>query len=195
MRVAYVGIDPGKSGFVTIFTKEFGYDFYQMPTEKVETGALTKTGKPIMKEEFHNAGLITLAYQIKNKYPSHIFEGAIEDVGGRTGWSAQNNFNFGHTAGMQEMLLHMIGSSVLKVRPQKWQSFMRQGYPNLKKASSTSKTQVNDPKAVAELIVTTEFPEIDFRKTTRAKKNDDNKIDSFLICTYLFRVLTQNKEQ
>ena len=81
----------------------------------------------------------------------------------------------------------MLDADILMVRPQKWQSVMRQGYPDIKKSSSTGKTQVRDPKAVAELIVQTEYPDIDFRKSTRARKNDDNKIDAFLIAQYLKR--------
>ena len=65
---------------------------------------------------------------------------------------------------------------------------MRKGYDNIKKASSTGKTQVNDSKAIAEFIALTEWPEIDFRKSTRARKNDDNKIDAFLIAQYLKRI-------
>jgi len=44
-----------------------------------------------------------------------------------------------------------------------------------------------DAKAMAEHIATSEYPNIDFRKTERAKKNHDGKIDSFLICLYLMR--------
>ena len=64
---------------------------------------------------------------------------------------------------------------------------MRQGYPNLKKASSTGKTMISDPKAVAKVIVDTEYPNIDFRKTDKSKIDHDGKIDSFLICLYLKR--------
>lgn len=186
-KIAYIGVDPGKSGFITVF---FGNDFtfYPMPTHKVETGETTKTGKAKMKTEFHEAGLVDLVYKIKADFPDCKFKVAIEQVGGRTGWSAQNNFNFGYTAGMQKMIFQMLRAEIIMVRPQKWQSFMRQGYPNIKKKSSTGKTMVNDPKAVAEMIVKTEYPQIDFRKTTRAKVNDDNKIDSFLICLYLVRI-------
>ena len=81
----------------------------------------------------------------------------------------------------------MLEADILMVRPQKWQSVMRAGYPDIKKSSSTGKTQVRDPKAVAEMIVKAEYPDIDFRKSTRARKNDDNKIDAFLIAQYLKR--------
>ncbi len=187
-QIIYIGVDPGKSGFITTFDgKEFR--FYAMPTHKVDTGEITKTGKPKMKTEFHEYGMFELALKIKEEHPAGChFKVAIEQVTGRTGWSAQNNFNFGYTAGMQKMImLFLTPHPILMVRPQKWQTYMRQGYPSLKKASSTGKTQVQDPKAVAEMIVNKEYPNIDFRKTLRSRVNCEDKIDSFLICMYLFR--------
>ena len=81
----------------------------------------------------------------------------------------------------------MLGAEIEMVRPAKWQSSVRSGYPNLKKASSTGKTMISDPKAIAKVIVDTEFPDIDFRKTEKSKVDHDGKIDSFLICMYLKR--------
>jgi len=111
----------------------------------------------------------------------------IEEVGGRGGWSATNNFNFGYQAGMLKMMFLILKADIEMVRPQKWQAMMRQGYPDIKKLSSTGKTQIRDPKAIAKMIVDKEWPDVDFRKSERAKKDDDNKIDSFLICNYLKR--------
>lgn len=185
-NIAYMGIDPGKSGFITIFI-EGEFHFFSMPYHKVPTGALTKTGKPVTKDEFHEEGFRNLIFDIRKLTQNHILKTAIEEVGGRGGWSATNNFEFGYTAGMQKMIPIMLGSEYVMVRPQRWQSFMRRGYPDIKKPSSSGKTMVRDPKAVAEMIVEKEYPDIDFRKTQRAKKNDDNKIDSFLICLYLMR--------
>ncbi len=51
---------------------------------------------------------------------------------------------------------------------------------------------VSDPKAIAEMIVLREYPNIDFKKTERAKVNHDGKIDSFLICLYGIRRDKQN---
>jgi hypothetical protein len=104
---------------------------------------------------------------------------------------ATNNFNFGYIAGMQRMIFVMLGIEPELVRPQKWQSVVREGYKSIKRPSASGKTMVVDAKEMAEIIVTKEFPDIDFRKSERAKKNDDNKIDSFLICQYLMR--TQKK--
>lgn len=186
-KIAYLGVDPGKQGFITLF-KDGEFTFYPMPYHKVDTGEVTKTGKPKMKSVFHEEGLRELCFQIRKDTKDYSLKVAIEEVGGRGGWSATNNFEFGYTAGMQKMIFIMLGAVVLMVRPQKWQSYMRQGYPDIKKPSSTGKTMISDPKAVAKLIVEKEYPNIDFRKTERAKNVDDNKIDSFLICLYLYRI-------
>jgi hypothetical protein len=186
-ETVYFGMDPGKDGFITAFTEKRGFKFYEMPTHRVETGELTKSGKPQMKTQFHIAGLIDLALSISVDYNNYKKVAAIEEVGGRGGWSATNNFNFGHTAGMQRMIFEYLRAEIIMVRPQKWQSFVRQGYNLIKNRSSSGKTMVVDSKAMAELIATTEAPDIDFRKSERAKKNHDGKIDSFLICDYLMR--------
>lgn len=186
-KVAHIGIDPGKTGFITLFM-DGEFSFYPMPYHKVPTGELTKTGKEQMKSEFHEVGLLTLALTLRQKTMSHVVKITMEEVGGRGGWSATNNFNFGDTNGMLKMLCMIInGQKPQLVRPQKWQSFMRQGYPDIKKASSTGKTMISDPKAVAAMIVEKEYPNIDFRRTERATKIDDNKVDSFLICVYSIR--------
>lgn len=177
--IAYIGVDPGKTGFITIcFNGE--YRFYSMPYHKVD-------GKQVFHEEGFLDMFVEIGARYRKPYEENKLKVCIEEVGGRGGWSATNNFNFGYVAGMLKTMFILMEAEITMVRPQKWQSYMRQGYPDLKKSSSTGKTQVRDPKAVAELIVKTEFPEIDFRRTTRSRKNDDNKVDSFLICQYLIR--------
>ena len=186
MKTILFGIDPGKDGYITAWDGE-QFTFYAMPTHKVDTGEVLESGKPKMKTEFHISGLVDLVFIIKRDFPEHNFKVAIEEVGGRGGWSATNNFNFGHTAGLQRMVFEMLRAEIIMVRPQKWQSVVRQGYDLKKVKSSTGKTMVVDSKMMAEHIATTEYPQIDFRKTQRAKNNHDGKMDSFLICLYLIR--------
>lgn len=171
--ICYVGVDPGKTGFISLKIRG-EYEFIQMPYHKVDK-----------KSVFNEEGFSEIYNYLNNMNVK--FKVAIEEVGGRGGWSATNNFNFGHIAGMLKQLFILLGAEITMIRPQKWQTYMRQGYPDLKKASSTGKTQIRDPKAVAEMIVDKEWPDIDFRKTERSRKNDDNKIDSFLIMQYLIR--------
>jgi hypothetical protein len=184
----FIGLDPGKDGYITAYDDvKKTYTFYAMPTHKVETGKLLKSGKPQMKNEFHIGGLCDLVQYIHTDFLGYEIIVAIEEVGGRGGWSATNNFNFGHTAGMQRMIFEFLGAEIFMVRPQKWQSVVRKGYDLKKIPSSSGKTMVVDSKKMAEHIVETEFPNIDFRKTEKSKNNHDGKCDSFLICEYLRR--------
>lgn len=186
-KYVYLGVDPGKAGFITMFDG-VSFEFFPMPEHKVETGQFLKSGKPKTKVEFNENGLKDLVFKIHKKAAGRKIKAAIENVNGRQGWSAQNNFSFGKITGLQHMMLIMLGAEIEEVRPQKWQSFMRQGYKDIKKPSSTGKTMVPDAKAVAKMIVENEYPNIDFRKTKKAKNFDDNKVDSFLICLYLYRI-------
>jgi len=187
MKIAYIGFDPGADGFITAYSVEHDFRFYSMPTELEETGKVLKNGKAQTKPVFSYSGLIELAIEIRKDFDGYEIVAAMEQVGGRGGWSATNNFNFGYKAGCQRMVLELLRAEIIFVRPQKWQSFVRKGYELIKNPSSSGKTMVVDSKAMAELIATTEFPNIDFRKTEKSKKNHDGKIDSFLICLYLIR--------
>ncbi len=186
IKTILFGMDPGKDGFITAWDGK-GFTFYAMPTHKVDTGEVLKSGKPKMKTEFHISGLVDIIKQIHLDFKGCKLKVAIEEVGGRGGWSATNNFNFGHTAGLQRMIFEMLNAEIIMVRPQKWQSVVRQGYELMKVRSSSGKTMVVDSKMMAEHIAVTEYPGIDFRKTERAKKNHDGKMDSFLICLYNIR--------
>jgi hypothetical protein len=186
----FFGLDPGKDGYITAFDGN-NFTFYAMPTHRVETGKFLKSGKPETKPEFHISGIVLLIKKLHSDWKGCRLIAAIEEVGGRGGWSATNNFNFGHTAGLQRMIFEMLNAEIIMVRPQKWQSVVRKGYDLMKVKSSTGKTMVVDSKMMAEHIATKEYPNIDFRKTERAKNNHDGKMDSFLICLYNIR--TNNK--
>ena len=126
MKEILLGMDPGKEGYITAWDgKEF--KFYSMPTHKVETGKFLKSGKPQMKDEFHISGIVLLIKKLHSDWKNCKLIAAIEEVGGRGGWSATNNFNFGHTAGMQRMIFEMLDAEIIMVRPQKWQSVVRRG--------------------------------------------------------------------
>ena len=188
MKEILLGMDPGQYGYITAWDGE-EFKFYSMPTHKVDTGKFLKSGKPQMKDEFHISGLVNLVFKIREDFPSgeNHLKVAIEEVGGRGGNGAVQTFNFGFVTGAQRMVFEMLRAEIIMVRPQKWQSVVRRGYNKKMIPSSTGKTMVVDAKAMAEHIATTEYPNIDFRKTERARKNHDGKIDSFLICLYLMR--------
>lgn len=192
-KTIYIGIDPGKAGYITIFDGK-DFTFYGMPTRDIPTGDYLQSGRLKTKKVFDEYFLKDILKEIKEDYKDCDIKIAIEKVVGRGGWSAESIFNFGYTSGLLKMMSIMLTSDIIEVRPLKWQSYMRQGYSLIKKRSFTGKTQINDAKAIAEMIVKKEYPNIDFRKTTKSKNNDDNKIDSFLICLYLYRININNKK-
>jgi len=197
MKKAFIGVDPGKAGFFTIFVNG-EYTFYPMPTHKVETGELLKSGKPKMRTEFHEAGLKTLVYEIHSKVKGCELHACIEKVIGRQGWSAERNFEFGRVAGLQKMVLIMLNAKIEMTRPQKWQSVMYQDFDRIMVPSSTGKTMVHDTKATSKMVAPILAPNIIFSKQGVLKKDgtthniDDNKTDSFLICTYIQKKIENN---
>ncbi len=171
----FLGLDPGAKGFITVYEPAEGtYKFYPMPEETNNEG----------KKVFSFLGLKKMANDFIEEYKYFKIVATIEDVTGRQGWSAQNNFNFGRVAGAQMMFLLMIGADIDFVRPQKWQAMMYQGFEKVRVPSSTGKTMIHDTKATSALVAKTLAPDIDFRRTTSSKNIDDNKTDSFLMALY-----------
>lgn len=178
-----MAIDPGKSGFLAVLADD-EFNFYPMPTHKVPTGETLKSGKPKMKTEFNERGFRQLVLNMNEFYEGYEMHGAIEEVTGRQSWSAQNNFNFGHTAGLQRMIFIMLDVEYVTVRPQKWQAVMYQDVEKVMKKSSTGKTMVHDTKATSAKAAEKYGPGIDFKKTARSTTIDDNKTDAFLMCLW-----------
>lgn len=175
MNYLYAGVDIGSKGFITLFDG-IDYHFYSMPTKKVGSGHYNKNGSEKQKDVFNSKGFIDIYEDIKNKFPNHKIIVGVEDVGGRGGWSATANFSFGLYAGLQKFVFEMLDAEIVMIRPAVWQSHIRRGFAR----------NGMDSKQFAEHIAITNFPNIDFRKTKRARNNDDNKIDSFLICRYIY---------
>lgn len=184
---AFIGIDPGSKGFITLFI-DGDFKFFQMPTHKVDTDKEDKSGKFKQKEELHKEGFRDLIIEIKTACKGYDIYCAIEDVHGRNNWSAENTFNFGYVAGMQFMIACIIKAKIIMVRPQKWQSVMYNGFKKVMVKSSTGKTMVHDTKQTSKNVARELAPHVDFRKTLRSKNMDDNKTDSFLICCYLIKI-------
>lgn len=184
----FVGIDPGKQGFLVLFSEEVGkHEFYTMPEKDEPTGKVLRGGKIQTEKVFNPNGFRDLILDINTRFKGSKMFFVIEDVLGREGWSAQTTFNFGHTAGMQLMIPIMLGATYVLVRPQKWQSIMYRGVEKVRKPSSTGKTMVHDTKATSALVAQKLYPEIDFRRNPESKRStkiDDNKTDAFLMCEF-----------
>lgn len=160
----HVGIDVGKSSFICAIGQTGEYYFVQIP---------------MINDEIDINGL---SYVIRNLSYDKSFA-VIEDVHAIFGSSAKATFEFGRVAGILEALLVANSIPYAKVKPKEWQKEMWQGVPILKKEGKTS----NDTKAISLMAAQRLFPDVDLRKSDRAKIPDHNKVDALLLCEYCRR--------
>lgn len=164
----YIGIDPGAKGYVSIIDNNGKYiDSFPL---------FINPDNPEISELSKN--LFTLT---KYEDCCHVI---IENVHALFGSSAKGTFNFGFTCGAIEGIISALGLPYTKVNPKIWQKEMFKGEKLLTKSSYTGKTQVTDTKKMSFNICHKIFPIVDLRRSSRAKKEDDNKADSLLMAEY-----------
>lgn len=114
----------------------------------------------------------------------------IEDVKPIFGSSAKATFQFGFNKGYLIGLLAASKIPYTLVPPKEWQKEMWtnadmvvtykkvtiKGVETTRKEVNTKQTSINACKRL--------FPTLDLRKSERAKKIDDNKVDSIMLCEY-----------
>jgi hypothetical protein len=166
----YIGIDPGKNGYITIFYKE-KFFFYPIPLigGEYDVNTLSEVFKTSIFSNYSNVYCV------------------IEDVHAIFGASASSTFSFGFGIGLLEGILTTLKIPFTKVSPKKWQKQMFEGVPNMTKPSSTGKTMKSDTKGMALIAAKRIFPDIDLRDNDKCKKAHDGKVDSLLICEYAKR--------
>lgn len=165
----YIGIDPGKEGYICINYKG-QIEFKKMPL----------IGKEYDVQKLHE-GLAAVGALSNTVTFTHC---VLEDVHAIFGSAAGATFEFGYGVGLLEMALVANRIPYTKVAPKKWQKQMFEGIPEIKKPSSTGKTMKTDTKKMAEIAAARLFPEIDFRDSERCKKVHSGKIDATLMCEY-----------
>lgn len=172
MNKCYIGIDPGNLGYICVqFEGDFKYysindnDLYQL--SEIMAG-------------------------IRSKYVNLVC--VIEDVHALFNSSAKSTFSFGFNKGYLIGLLAAHKIPYVLVQPKEWQKVvwnnadMVVNYKQVKirdkivtkKEVDTKNTSINAAKRL--------FPNIDFRKSERAKKIDDNKVDATLMSEYARRM-------
>lgn len=165
MGRVYLGIDPGSKGFITLMSDK-GMEFFS-----------------IEDNDFYKLG--DILHDIKERYSDVV--GIMEEVHAIFGSSAKGTFNFGEINGLLKGLLIANKIPYHLIQPKTWQKeiwdnkdmvylYKTSKDGKKKKVVNTKPTSFNTAKRL--------FPNVDFRKTTRCKKDDDNKIDSLLICEY-----------
>ena len=163
----YLGIDPGGKGFLTaIINGEYEFysisDFTALELNKVLASLRERGNVVAIMEEIHA-----------------VF-----------GSSAKATFSFGEIFGLLKGLLIANTIPYHLIPPKTWQKEiwtnpdMVVTYKQVVvKGKTTTRKEVNT-KATSLNAALRMFPNVDFRKTERCKKPDDNKVDSLLIAEY-----------
>ncbi len=164
----YIGIDPGSKGFLALYGGDI-MKFYS-----------------IEDNDFYKIG--DILGEIKEQHTNVVC--VMEEVHSIFGSAAKSTFSFGEINGLLKGLLIANKIPYHLVPPKKWQSEIWENkdlvvtYKDVtikgkvvkKKEVNTKQTSINAAKRI--------FPNVDFRKTERCKKVDDNKVDSILIAEY-----------
>ena len=162
-----IGIDPGKDGFISA-NVDGDLIFDPMPT----------IGKEYDLDTFDS---ILRAY----KEVGGDIHCCVENVHAIQGGGATSNFQFGKGVGIIEALLASNKIPTTKVSPIKWQKLAWEGVtiqvkPNPKNKSGKS----TDTKATSLIAAKRLYPDVDLRKSNRARVPHDGKVDSLLILHY-----------
>lgn len=167
----YIGIDVGSKGFISM-QKNGAWSFFS-----IEDNDLYQLSEIMRHARKENANIACV----------------IEDVHAVFGSSAKATFAFGFNKGYLVGLLAANQIPYTLVQPKEWQKEMWgnsdmvvtykevtiKGKKVSKKEINTKQTSINCAKRL--------FPTLDFRKSERSKKIDDNKVDSVLMSEYARR--------
>ena len=168
MSKVYIGVDPGSDGYVSVIGEDGVYEFLPIDGTPVQ-----EVSNFIGKFRLGNAVAI------------------LEDVHAVFGSSAKGTFNFGFSKGMLLALLVAHRIPYVLVAPKDWQNevwinadmvvsykttTLKNGKEQKRKEVHTKETSINAARRL--------FPSIDLRKSERAKKPHDGKVDALLMAEY-----------
>ena len=163
----YLGIDPGGKGFITAII-DGKYEFY--PISDLNALEINK----VLASLKGRGNVVAI----------------MEDVHAIFGSAAKATFSFGEIFGLLKGLLIANTIPYHLIPPKTWQKEMWTNpdmvvaYKQVMvKGKTTTRKEVNT-KATSLNAALRLFPDVDFRKTERCKKPDDNKVDSLLIAEY-----------
>lgn len=164
----YIGIDVGAKGFISTQINGHWQHFSIADNDLYQLSEIMRQ----MRLKYENIACV------------------IEDVNAIFGSSAKATFQFGFNKGYLIGLLAANKIPYTLVNPRVWQreiwensdmvvsykTITVNGQQKTRKDVNTKQTSINACKRL--------FPTLDLRKSERAKKIDDNKVDSILLCEY-----------
>lgn len=157
MKDYYLGIDPGKKGYLCLYNANYsGYKHY-----------------PLFDGNRLNREMLDTIAKLAETY---TMIAVVEQVHSMPHQGVASTFSFGTNYGMILGALEAIGIPYSTVTPGKWQKFICEA---VDKAPNTKQMHYNAARRL--------FPNMDFRRSERCKTYDDNKVDATLICEYAVR--------
>lgn len=154
MKDYYLGIDPGKKGFMCLYDSSYcGYRHY-----------------PLFDGNRLNKDMLEKLEQISKTY---TIMAVVEQVHSMPNQGIASTFSFGTSYGMIIGALEAFGIPYCTVNPGRWQNFICEA---VDKADNTKQMHYNAARRL--------FPDMEFRRGARSKTYDDNKVDATLICEY-----------
>ena len=166
---AYLGIDPGKSGGLTV-----------MQDGKIVFKAIM----PISGDSLDIRGLYDLIKSLTSNYNLTV---VLEEVHSIFGSSAGSNFTFGFVCGAIEAIVVSHRLKLIKVQPKKWQKEVWTNSDMAYKPKKPAQKNASvDTKATSLNCAKRLFPDFDFRKSDSARvtKDHDGIVDAVLMCEY-----------
>lgn len=170
MAKSWIGIDPGKEGFIAVMSDD-GFSFLSI-------------------SDHYDLEIADFVGQ----YKSCQCHAVIEDVHSVFGSSAGATFEFGKIKGFLTGLLVAHKIPYTLVQPKEWQGTIWTSADmvvNHKKVTQKNGKVINrketDTKATSINAAQRLFPSVDFRRNERCKKIDDNKVDALLMAEYARR--------
>ena len=167
-----VGIDPGKKGALV----------------EITDGVVTKKyPTPLIDEEYDIPSMNNLISAYIGKDNVMVL---LEDVHSLGGVSAAANASLMENKGVWIGLLMANKIPFTLVTPKEWQSYSWSGVEKILKEKKSDKDRnITDTKATSLKAALNLYPNVDLRKSERAKKGDEGIIDSLLMAHYAYHKL------
>lgn len=167
-----VGIDPGKKGALV---------------EIVDGMVTKKYPTPLLNGEYDIPSMNNLISAYIGKDNVMV---VLEDVHSLGGVSAAANASLMENKGVWIGLL--IGNKIpfTLVTPKEWQAFSWSGVEKVSKEKKSEKDRnITDTKATSLKAALNLYPDVDLRKSDRAKNFDEGLVDSLLMAHYAYHKL------
>lgn len=167
MSRVFIGIDPGSKGFIAVNYGEGYYDF--LPLTGNSYNDIAEYLQNISR--LHGGNVVCCMEEIHAVYGS----------------SAKATFSFGEIFGALQGILAASNIPYHLVSPKVWQKEIWIPQDKIYKNGLNSKGELSrlvDNKPTSIKAAKRLFPGVDFRRTEKCLKVDDNKCDAMLICEY-----------